>query len=59
MGSGLEDEGTGGRETCGWIGGPMAIVEVVMVMPTMQRTGMLMVEKMDTLMKLLTRRIST
>ena len=29
MGSGLEDEGTGGRETCGWIGGPMAIVEVV------------------------------
>ena len=36
-----------------------AVMEVVMVMPTMQRTGMLMVEKMDTLMKLLTRRIST
>ena len=36
-----------------------ALMEVVMVMPTMQRMGMLMVEKMDMLMKLPTRRIST
>ena len=36
-----------------------AVVEVVMVMPTMQRTGMHMVEKMDMLTKLPTRRIST
>ena len=35
------------------------LMEVVMVMPTMQRTGMLMVEMMDMLMKLPTRRIST
>ena len=34
------------------------IMEVVMVMPMMQRMVMLMVEKMDMLMKLLTRRIS-
>ena len=34
------------------------LMEVVMVMPMMQRMVMLMVEKMDMLMKLLTRRIS-
>ena len=34
-------------------------VEVVMVMPMMKRMAMLMAEKMDTLMKLLTKRIST
>ena len=35
------------------------LMEVVMVMLTMQRTGMRMVEKMDMLTKLPTRRIST
>ena len=35
------------------------LMEVAMVMLTMQRTGMLMVEKMDMLTKLPTRRIST
>ena len=36
-----------------------ALMEVVMVMPTMQRMAMHMVEMMDMLMKLPTRRIST